>query len=102
MIDVNVPGKAHLRAGVSGELEIRRGSVAAGKARREFSVPGAPVNFGRRGHSQSGRVRFALAFASIAVKPDGGWPFSTHASRAFSNSNFALNTPEPWPNPGIM
>jgi len=65
------------------------------KLAAEFSVPGAPVNFGHFGHSQSGRVRFALGLASIAVRPDGGWPFSTHVSRAFSASNFALNAPAP-------
>ena len=46
------------------------------KLAAEFSVPGAPVNFGHVGHSQSGRVRFALGFAlgfaSIAVRRDGG------------------------------
>ena len=33
------------------------------------SLPGAPVNFGRFGHSHSGRERFALGFPSIAVRP---------------------------------
>ena len=66
------------------------------------SLPGAPVNFGHFGHSHNGRERFALGFPSIAVRPAGACPCSTHACSAVRLSIFALNGPKPWPKPGIM
>ena len=36
------------------------------------------MNFGHFGHSHSGRERFALGFPSIAVRPVGACPCSTH------------------------
>ena len=66
------------------------------------SLPGAPVNFVHFGHSQSGRERFALGLPSIAVRPDGACPCSTHACNAVRLSIFALNGPKPWPKPAIM
>lgn len=41
------------------------------KLAAEFSVPGAPVNFGQLGHSHKGRVRFAFGFPSMAMSPAG-------------------------------
>src|SRR5947199_3858340 len=74
------------------------------KLAAEFSVPGAPVNFGHFGHSHSGRERpaFGPVLPSTAIKPLGGCPFSAQFCNARRLSNFALNGPKPWPKPGIM
>jgi hypothetical protein len=47
------------------------------KLAAEFSLPGAPVNFGHFGYSHSGRVRFAFGLPSNATSPAGAFPFST-------------------------
>ena len=69
----------------------------------EFSVPGAPVNFGQAGHSHNGRVRPAVGpgLPSAAVRPVGALPFSTQSRNTPRLSNFALKRPKPWPNPGM-
>src|SRR5262249_1961609 len=96
--DRHQPARRH-RLPVVGAQSRRHRSTHV-KLAAELSLPAAPVNFGHFGYSQSGRVRLAFGLASIAVTLTGALPFSTQSRRTPRLSNFALNTPKPWPRPG--
>src|SRR5215204_4469291 len=70
------PDPGRLEFGNSWTSTLLRQFVTQVKLPAEFSVPGAPVNFGHFGYSQTGRERFAFGLPSVAVNPDGALPCS--------------------------